>query len=86
MWDLPGPGIKPVSPVLTGRFFTTEPPGKPHRDILDHRKEHYQGDLSGLPETNNISNTPFHSQKYSYSGDKLYDLAAHDAPLILLST
>ena len=29
MWDLPGPGIKPTSPALAGRFFTTEPPGKP---------------------------------------------------------
>ena len=28
-WDLPGPGIKPVSAALAGRFFTTEPPGKP---------------------------------------------------------
>ena len=27
--DLPGPGIEPVSPTLSGRFFTTEPPGKP---------------------------------------------------------
>ena len=27
--DLPGPGIKPVSPALAGRFFTTKPPGKP---------------------------------------------------------
>ena len=27
--DLPDPGIKPTSPALTGRFFTTEPPGKP---------------------------------------------------------
>ena len=29
MWDLPGPGIEPVSPALAGGFFTTEPPGKP---------------------------------------------------------
>ena len=29
IWDLPGSGVKPVSPTLTGRFFTTEPPGKP---------------------------------------------------------
>ena len=29
MWDLPGPGIKPLSPALAGRFFTTEQPGKP---------------------------------------------------------
>ena len=25
MWDLPGPGVKSVSPALAGRFFTTEP-------------------------------------------------------------
>ena len=29
MWDLPGPGLEPVSPALAGRFLTTEPPGKP---------------------------------------------------------
>ena len=28
MWDLPGPGIKPVSPALADRFSTTVPPGK----------------------------------------------------------
>ena len=27
--DLPDPGIKPTSPALAGRFFTTELPGKP---------------------------------------------------------
>ena len=27
--DLSDPGIKPESPALAGRFFTTEPPGKP---------------------------------------------------------
>ena len=27
--DLPDPGIKPASSALAGRFFTTEPPGKP---------------------------------------------------------
>jgi len=27
--DLPNPGIKPASPALAGRFFTTEPLGKP---------------------------------------------------------
>ena len=27
--DLPDPGIEPASPALAGRFFTTEPPGKP---------------------------------------------------------
>ena len=28
-WDLPGPGIDPVSPALAGGFFTTESPRKP---------------------------------------------------------
>ena len=27
--DLPDPRIEPMSPTLAGRFFTTEPPGKP---------------------------------------------------------
>ena len=33
--DHPGPGIKPVSLSLAGRFFTTEPPGK----LLEIHKE-----------------------------------------------
>ena len=28
MWDLPGPGIEPVSPALEGGFLTTAPAGK----------------------------------------------------------
>ena len=34
MWDLPRPGLKPVSPALAGRFSTTVPPGKPWREIF----------------------------------------------------
>ena len=29
IWDLPGSGIELESTALLGRFFTTEPPGKP---------------------------------------------------------
>ena len=29
MWDLPRPGLEPVSSTLAGRFLTTAPPGKP---------------------------------------------------------
>ena len=29
MWDLPRPGLEPVSPALASRFSTTVPPGKP---------------------------------------------------------
>ena len=34
MWDLPRPGLEPVSPALAGRFSTTAPPGKPSRAYL----------------------------------------------------
>ena len=29
MWDLPGPGLEPMSPALAGGFLTIAPPGKP---------------------------------------------------------
>ena len=29
MWDLPRPGLEPVSPAPAGGFSTTAPPGKP---------------------------------------------------------
>ena len=29
MWDLPRPGLEPVSPALAGRLSTAAPPGKP---------------------------------------------------------
>ena len=29
MWDIPGPGHEPLSPLSAGRLSTTAPPGKP---------------------------------------------------------
>ena len=34
MWDLPRPGLEPMSPALAGRFSTTVPPGKPKIHVL----------------------------------------------------
>ena len=34
MWNLPRPGLEPVSPALAGRFSTTMPPGKPLISII----------------------------------------------------
>ena len=34
MWDLPGPGPKPMSPTLVGGSLTTAPPGKPKENVL----------------------------------------------------
>ena len=38
MWDLPRPGLKPVSPALAGRLSTTAPPGKPFSAIFDQSR------------------------------------------------
>ena len=35
MWDLPGPGLEPVSPALAGGFLTTAPPGKSQDCVFD---------------------------------------------------
>ena len=34
MWDLPPPGLEPMTPALAGGFFTTEPSGKPWQLFL----------------------------------------------------
>ena len=34
MWDLPRPGLEPVSPALAGRLSTTAPPGKPPQGVV----------------------------------------------------
>ena len=34
--NLPNPGIELASSALAGRFFTTEPPGKPNVSIADN--------------------------------------------------
>ena len=39
--DLPNTGIKPTSPALAGRFFTTELPGKPNCSLV-LRKDYFQ--------------------------------------------
>ena len=39
MWDLPRPGLEPVSPALAGGFSTTAPPGKPFADVLNQLKK-----------------------------------------------
>ena len=40
MWDLPTPGLEPVSPALAGRFLTTVPPGKPKLLFLKYTYTH----------------------------------------------
>ena len=58
--DLPDPGIEPVfpvSPAVTGGFFTTEPSGKPSEMVLISKKIHFPlfGKILSLHP---IDNTP----------------------------
>ena len=41
MWDLPRPGLEPVSPALAGGFSTTVPPGKPCAVLESYYSEEY---------------------------------------------
>ena len=38
VWDLPRPGLEPVSPALAGRFSTTAPPGSPSSLLFNAKK------------------------------------------------
>ena len=37
MWDLPGPGLEPMSPASAGGFLTTAPPGKSAKAVLKEK-------------------------------------------------
>ena len=41
MWDLPGPGLKLVSPTLAGGFLTTAPPGMSLLTVLRRTSQAY---------------------------------------------
>ena len=59
MWDLPRPGIKPMSPTLAGGFLTTAPPGKSCCAFLKGKNNPYS--LPYLPLNPSLSPhlTPF---------------------------
>ena len=57
MWDLPRPGLEPVSPASAGRLSTTAPPGKPNKFIYLFKKKNQPansgdtGSSPGLPRS-----------------------------------
>ena len=58
MWDLPRPGLEPVSPALAGRFSTTVPPGKPcpipfFKNFIDVYFIHHKIHLLSCKHSNN---------------------------------
>ena len=59
--DLPNPGVKTVSLALAGKFFTTEPPGKPILSI----KKYINVQCSLFPMASTIGNL-FFSSRYHH--------------------
>ena len=51
MWDLPGPGIEPMSPALAGRFLTTAPPGKSYKILLFNLFYNHKNDWATFSST-----------------------------------
>ena len=43
MWNLPGAGMEPMSPTLTGGFLTTGPPGKSSAGNLGESAQNQKG-------------------------------------------
>ena len=74
MWDLPGPGLEPVSPALVGGFLTTAPPGKSYVILSEStplRKPfpmlYFVLDVGyNFSAVTTLSNTPFRKQQHFY--------------------
>ena len=49
MWNLPGPGIEPVSPALAGGFSNVEPPGKSSSSLFVPYLVTLAGDFTSEP-------------------------------------
>ena len=48
-WDLPNPGVEPGSPALQADALSSQPPGKPKRDLW-HNIKHTNIRIIGVPE------------------------------------
>ena len=69
MWDLPRPGLEPVSPALASRFSTTAPPGKPFIEFYREYLWHASKFSLGKPQINQ-----------SKSEGTMWQRAAHNGP------
>ena len=100
MWDFPGSEIESVSPMLAGRFFTTEPPGKPQIRISCCDKMHlrwtiltvFKGtvvkELPAKQETEVPSlgrEDPLEKEKATHSGTLTWEIPWREEPVGLLS-
>ena len=70
MWDLPRPGLEPVSPALAGRFSTTAPPGKPWAQFYQHGRRPRDWQSS-----NTYSSPASGGPSWTFSGQALVKMA-----------
>ena len=72
--DLPNPGMEPASPALAGRFFITEPPGKPW-------------DLSILcPKSFHLSSSHFSSKQHLVPSSGCHHLSPRSLHCLLTTS
>ena len=67
MWDLPGPGLDPVSPALAGGFLTTAPPGKPEAGVLEAESRECQARRLGQEGNQENPGTVYEGVHISFS-------------------
>ena len=83
MWDLPRPGLEPVSPALAGRLSTTVPPGKPKLHVFNGRILFYFWVLSVLEIVDSIPQVPLIKILKENTGAESWNLPLADAPFSL---
>ena len=85
--NLPDPGMKPTSPALSGRFFTSEPPGEPSESVefafLILARHCCSCCAEGHPLTNTALqfslnlNLPLNPSESTYSGNNYCHIVVH---------
>ena len=73
MWDLPRPGLEPVSPALAGRFSTTVQPGKPLFHFLNQETFIEPTMCQALGNSDEKELVPVLINSYSTNNPELYN-------------
>ena len=94
MWDLPRPGIEPVSPALAGGFLTTAPPGNSLEQLFEKLGVSSGGDRStekfGAVETGDLTQVSTgslwlqHGEQYWHKGGDR-KTREKDTPIVCVS-
>ena len=84
MWDLPRPGLEPVSPALVSGFSTTAPPGKPQSNLEKENWRNQAPRLQTIPQSYSNQDSMVLSQKQKYRS-MVQDRMPRDKPMHIWS-